>query len=87
MALKVVVGTNVNRVTTSTSSSASRVNTSIVNPSVTQTATELGGLQGVDLDGLQNGYTLVYDSTSGNWEAAPASDVAANIQSIDGGTY
>jgi hypothetical protein len=44
-------------------------------------------LQGVDTTDVQNGYTLVYDSTSGNWEASPASAVAASIAAIDGGTF
>ena len=78
---------SVRRVTTTAPTTKVRLNTSVTNPSQTQTATSIDGLVGVDLDGVQDGYTLVYDSSSGNWEASPASDVAANIQSIDGGTY
>ena len=75
MGVKVTIGTSTNRVVTSTTSQ-----------SKTQTSTTLDGLEGVDTSGVQNGYTLVYDSTSGNWQAKPASDVAANVSAIDGGT-
>jgi len=44
-------------------------------------------LSGIDTSSKQNGYTLVYDGSSGNWEAAPASDVASSITAIDGGTF
>lgn len=88
MAVKVSVPTsNVRRVTTSTPNAQVRLGTSVTNPSRTQTSTSLDGLSGVDLTGVENGYTLIYDSGTGNFEAAPASDVAANIQSIDGGTF
>lgn len=76
-----VVSTSIN----STTRSATVANVS--NNSKIQTSTTLDGLSGVDLEGVQNGYTLVYDATTGNFEAAPASDVAANIQVIDGGTF
>lgn len=76
-----------NRVSTSVGSSNVRVNTRVTNPSKTQTSTSIDGLTGVDVAGVQDGYTLVYDSSSGNWEAAPAADVAANVANIDGGTY
>ena len=76
MGVKVTIGTSTNRVVTSTTSQ-----------SKTQTSTTLDGLEGVDTSGVQNGYTLVYDSTSGNWQAKPASDVAANVSAIDGGTF
>jgi hypothetical protein len=88
MAVKVSVPTsNTRRVTTSTPTAQVRLGTSVTNPSRTQTATSIDGLSGVDVEGVQDGYTLVYDSSSGNWEAAPAADVAANVANIDGGTY
>jgi hypothetical protein len=88
MAVNVKVGsTSVRRVTTSAPTSNVRLKSSVQNPSRTQTATSIDGLQGVDVDGVQNGYTLVYDAASGNWEAAPAADVAANVANIDGGTF
>jgi hypothetical protein len=40
----------------------------------------------VDATGLQDGYTLIYNSTTKKWEAAnPASEVI--LDNIDGGTY
>ena len=71
----------------STTTPSSRLSTVTTTQSRTQTATSLSGLQGIDVTGVQDGYTLVYDSDTGNWEAAPASDVAANVQNLDGGTY
>lgn len=88
MAIKIKSNRTTPVVSTSINSTTRKATVASVNTnSKTQTATELGGLDGVDVTGVENGYTLVYDATSGNWEAAPASDVAANIQTIDGGTY
>ena len=71
----------------STSIGSTRVVSSTTTQSQVATATELGDLTGIDVSGKQNGYTLVYDSTSGNWQAKPAESVAASITSIDGGTF
>lgn len=88
MAIKIKSNRTTPVVSTSINSTTRKATVASVSTnSKTQTATELGGLDGVDVTGVENGYTLVYDATSGNWEAAPASDVAANIQTIDGGTY
>ena len=88
MAVNVSVPTsNTRRVTTSTPTAQVRLGTSVTNPSRTQTTTTLDGSSGIALPGVANGYTLVYDASTGNFEAAPASDVAANIQAIDGGTF
>ena len=76
MGVKVTIGTSTNRVVTSTTSQ-----------SKTQTSTTLDGLEGVDTSGVQNGYTLVYDSNNGKWEAAPASNLSVNVPAIDGGTF
>jgi hypothetical protein len=51
------------------------------------TATTLDNLNGVDTSGAEDGYTLVYDAATGNWEAAPASELATTVQRLDGGTY
>ena len=40
-----------------------------------------------DVTGVQNGYTLVYDGTSGNWEAQPAAEIQGSITNLDGGTF
>ena len=73
------------RVKVNTPTSARRVTTST--NSKTQTATRIEGLAGVDVTDAQDGETLVYNAASGNWEAAPAIDVAKDIQFIDGGTF
>lgn len=88
MAVKVTVPSNRSTSTkVSSTTPSTRVSTITTTQSQTQTATSLSGLQGIDVTGVQDGYTLVYDSGTGNWEAAPASDVAANVQNLDGGTY
>ena len=66
---------------------SARVVTSATPQSSIATDATLGNLSGVDTTGVQNGYTLVYDSTTGNFQAKPASDVAANVTAIDGGTF
>ena len=66
---------------------SSRVVTSAASASQITTATSLDNLLGIDLTSVQNGYTLVYDATSGNFQAKPASEVAQNVSAIDGGTF
>jgi hypothetical protein len=39
----------------------------------------------IDAASLEDGYTLVYNSTNGKWESAPASD--AILATVDGGTF
>jgi len=85
MAVNVNVGSNNIKVSVGTGST--RVITTSTSQSQVATAQKIDNLQGVDVSNVQNGYTLVYDSTSGNWEASPAGDVAAAITSIDGGTF
>jgi hypothetical protein len=71
MSLKVTVGTS------------NSINTSIVSK---KAATKLETIADVDASGLQDGYTLIYNSTTKKWEAAnPASEVI--LDNIDGGTY
>ena len=48
------------------------------------TVNTLGSIGDVSLTGIQDNYTLIYNSTTNQWEAAPA---AATVSSIDGGTY
>jgi len=85
--MAVNVSTTSNPVSVSVSTGSTRV----VAPSTTQsqvaTSTTIDNLSGIDTSSKQNGYTLVYDGSSGNWEAAPASDVASSITAIDGGTF
>ena len=71
MALKVTVG------------NTNAINTSIVSK---RTSTKIETLADVDLEGVQDGYTLIYNTSTNKWEAAnPASEVV--LDNIDGGTY
>ena len=71
MALKVTVGTS------------NTINTSLVRR---RTATKVETLEDVDVEGIQDGYTLIYNNVTKKWEAAnPASEVV--LDNIDGGTY
>ena len=71
MSLKVTVG------------SSNAINTSIVSK---RTSTKIETLADVDVEGIQDGYTLIYNTVTNKWEAAnPASEVV--LDNIDGGTY
>lgn len=71
MALKVTVG------------NSNTINTNIVSK---KTSTKVGTLADVDLTGIEDGYTLVYNTATNKWEAVdPASEVV--LDNIDGGTY
>ena len=76
-----------NPISVSTSLGSTRVVTSTTTQSQIATATTIDNLDGIDTSAKQNGYTLVYDASSGNWQAKPASSVAASITAIDGGTF
>ena len=83
--MAVNVSATQNPISVSVSTGSTRVVTSTTSGSAIATATTIENLQGVDTSAKQNGYTLVYDASSGNWEAqAPAS---VDITSIDGGTF
>lgn len=81
MALNVTVGTpNAVKVEVGTSNT---INTSIVSK---RTSTKIETLADVDVEGIQDGYTLVYNTTTNKWEAVdPALDL--NLGIIDGGTF
>jgi hypothetical protein len=71
MSLKVTVGLS------------NPINTNIISK---RTAAKIETLADVDAAGLQDGYTLIYNSVTQKWEAAdPASEVV--LDNIDGGTY
>jgi hypothetical protein len=71
MSLKVTVG------------NSKTINTNIISR---KAAAKLETIADVDATGLQDGYTLIYNSTTQKWEAAnPASEVI--LDNIDGGTY
>ena len=62
---------------------SNNINTNIVSK---RTASKVETLADVDTKNLQDGYTLIFNSTTGKWEAAnPATEVI--LDNIDGGTY
>lgn len=62
---------------------SNNINTSVVSR---RTANKVETLADVDLEGVQDGYTLIYNNVTKKWEAAnPASEVV--LDNIDGGTY
>jgi hypothetical protein len=59
------------------------INTSIVSK---RTQTKIETLADVDVEGIQDGYTLIYNTVTNKWEAVdPATNV--NLGIIDGGTF
>lgn len=71
MALRVTVGNQ------------NTINTNIVSR---KTQTKVETLADVDLAGVEDGYTLIYNTATKKWEAAnPATEV--RLDNIDGGTY
>jgi hypothetical protein len=59
------------------------INTSIVSK---RTLNKIETLADVDVEGIQDGYTLVYNTVNNKWEAVdPATNV--NLGIIDGGTF
>ena len=65
---------------------SSRVVTTTTSQSQVATSTTIDSLSGIDTSGAQNGYSLIYDASTGKWEATAPTDVAAP-SSIDGGTF
>jgi hypothetical protein len=62
---------------------SNNINTSVVSR---RTANKVETLADVDLEGVQDVYTLIYNNVTKKWEAAnPASEVI--LDNIDGGTY
>ena len=62
---------------------SNNINTSIVSK---KTASKVETLADVDTANLQDGYTLIYNSVTGKWEASnPATEVV--LDNIDCGTY
>ena len=44
-------------------------------------------VSGFTTTGVQDGYTLIFNSNTGSFEAAPAADVTGQITQITGGTF
>jgi ATP-dependent 26S proteasome regulatory subunit len=47
----------------------------------------LNSLKNVDTTDLQDGYTLVYDTTTNTWVSQPVGAAEFELGNIDGGTY
>lgn len=80
MSVKVTVP--LNRGINTSVGNQSSINTNILSKNA---SAKLENLSNVVVDELQDGYTLVFNSAIGKWEAAPAEDI--NLGTIDGGTY
>lgn len=59
------------------------INTSVVSR---RTAVKVEALSDVDTANVQDGYTLIYNSSTGKWEASnPATEI--DLTTIDGGSF
>ncbi len=81
MSVKVTVP--LNRGVSTSVGNQNGINTNILSKNA---AAKLENLSNVVVDEtVQDGYTLVFNSATRKWEAAPAEDI--NLGIIDGGTY
>lgn len=81
MAVKVTVPLSTN-ISTSVPSSSS-VTTNILSKN---SAAKLDQLSDLNTEGVQNGYTLIYNATTAKWEVGnPATDIS--LSTIDGGSF
>ena len=75
------------KVSIPSSSSSSRVISTVTTGSKRVTSAKVEQLANVDLTaGLEDGYTLVYDEASGKWIAQEL-NASVQLDSLDGGTY
>jgi hypothetical protein len=51
------------------------------------TGGKLQSLADVNTTDLQDGYTIIYDTTTNKWVSQPISAGAVSVTSVDGGTY
>lgn len=82
MAVKVTVPLN-NGISTAVTPQGG-INTNILSKNASAKLENLSNVA-VDDETVQDGYTLVFNSATRKWEAAPAEDI--NLGIIDGGTY
>jgi len=47
----------------------------------------LGEVNDVDTEGVENGYTLLYNAATSRFEAQPISNTAIDLTQITGGTF
>lgn len=69
--------------TTTSVSSGNTINTNIIS---SKTAAKLENIADIDTQGVEDGYTLIYNSTTKKWEAVNPS-TSVSLTSIDGGTF
>ena len=85
MALKVQVNSNpVSRLAAQVNTQPS-INTRL--KKIDFSLVKLEELTNVDENGLQDGYTLIYDAGTQQWNTQELTDNNINIGNIDGGTY
>jgi hypothetical protein len=85
MALKVQVNSNpVSRLAAQVNTQPS-INTRL--KKIDFSLVKLEELTNVDENGLQDGYTLIYDAGTQQWTTQELTDNNINIGNIDGGTY
>jgi hypothetical protein len=82
MTVKVTVP--LNRTVNTSVTQQSGINTNILSKNASAKLENLSNVV-VDDETVQDGYTLVFNSATRKWEAAPAEDI--NLGIIDGGTY
>tara|TARA_R110000868_G_scaffold833_2_gene6273 strand:- start:1364 stop:1609 length:246 start_codon:yes stop_codon:yes gene_type:complete len=51
------------------------------------TGGKLQSLADVNTTDLQDGYTIIYDTTTNKWVSQPISAGAVSVTGVDGGTY
>ena len=66
--------------------SSARVVSTVATGSKRVTGARVEQLTNVDATGLEDGYTLIYDESTGKWVAKELS-TEINVASLDGGTY
>jgi hypothetical protein len=74
-------------VNTSSSSRVSLAPSNLRSTAITvkkSTGGTLQSLSNVDSSNLEDGYTLIYDSETSKWVAAP---ISAGVAAVDGGSY
>ena len=87
MAIKVSAPSSSGRkVKVSVPSSDSRLVSTVATGSKRVTGAKVEQLTNVDATGLEDGYTLVYDESTGKWVAKELT-AEINLSSLDGGTY
>jgi hypothetical protein len=81
--MSVKVSIPLNRPISANINSSNSINTNIASK---KAAAKVQNLADVDVANVEDGYTLIFNSTTGKWEAVdPATNV--NLSAIDGGTY